>query len=86
MFTTCPRNWLNLGHEIKVICANEPPSKKEETVDGINIKRLYYMTKIANTNITPGFPFALSREDFDIIHTHIPTPWSADWSRYYIQI
>ncbi|HEX7468976.1 MAG TPA: glycosyltransferase family 4 protein [Methanobacterium sp.] len=72
---------VNMGHEIKVICANEPPSKKEETVDGINIKRLYYITKIANTNITPGFPLALSREDCDIIHTHIPTPWSADWSR-----
>jgi glycosyltransferase involved in cell wall biosynthesis len=71
---------VNLGHEVTVICANEPPSKKEEIVDGINIKRLAYMAKIANTNITPGFPFALAREDCDIIHTHIPTPWSADWS------
>jgi glycosyltransferase involved in cell wall biosynthesis len=25
-------------------------------------------------------PFALLNEDFDIIHTHVPTPWSADWS------
>lgn len=71
---------VNLGHDIKVICANEPPSKKEEVVDGIKIKRLSYLTKIANTNITPGFPLAMVREDYDIIHTHIPTPWSADWS------
>src|SRR5664280_2480803 len=69
---------VKLGHDVKVICANEPSSIKEEIVDGINIKRLHYITKIANTNITPGFPFALSSEDFDIIHTHIPTPWSAD--------
>ncbi len=71
---------VKLGHDIVVICANEPPSKKEEVVDGINIKRLSYLTKIANTNITPGFPLAVAREDYDLIHTHIPTPWSADWS------
>ncbi len=74
------RELVNLGHEIKVICANEPPSKKEELVDGIKIKRLPYIAKVANTNITPGLPFALIGEDYDIMHTHIPTPWSADWS------
>jgi len=71
---------VKLGHEVTVICANEPSSKKYEIVDGINIKRLSYIAKIANTNITLGFPFALSNEDCDIVHTHIPTPWSADWS------
>ena len=71
---------VKLGHDIMVICANEPPSKKEEILDGIKIKRLSYLTKIANTNITPGFPFAMAKEDYDIIHTHIPTPWCADWS------
>ncbi|MDD3985701.1 MAG: glycosyltransferase family 4 protein [Methanobacterium sp.] len=71
---------VNLGHNVKVICANEPPSKKEDIVDGIHIKRLPYITKIANTNITPGFPVTISKENYDIIHTHIPTPWSADWS------
>lgn len=71
---------VNLGHDVTVICANEPPSKKEEVVDGIKIKRLNFLAKVANTNITPGLPFALAREDYDIMHTHIPTPWSADWS------
>jgi glycosyltransferase involved in cell wall biosynthesis len=71
---------VKLGHDIRVICANEPKSKSEEIVDGISIKRLRYIAKIANTNITPGFPLALQNEDFDIVHTHIPTPWSADWS------
>ncbi len=74
------RELVELGHDIKVICANEPPSKNEEVVDGIKIKRLNYVTKIANTNITAGLPLALAGEDYDIIHTHIPTPWSADWS------
>lgn len=71
---------VKLGHNITVICANEPPSKKEEFLSGIKIKRLYYVAKIANTNITLGLPYAMAREDFDVIHTHIPTPWSADWS------
>ncbi len=71
---------VKLGHDIDVICANEPKSKKEESIEGINVKRLSYIGKVANTNITMGLPLALLREDFDIIHTYIPTPWSADWS------
>jgi len=75
------RELVNLGHEVSVICANEPPSEREETVDGVKTSRLSYIAKIANTNITPDLPFKINREDFDIMHTHIPTPWSADWSR-----
>jgi glycosyltransferase involved in cell wall biosynthesis len=71
---------VNLGHQVKVLCANEPPSPIEEQIKGIDVKRLRYCGKIANTNITPGLPRAISNEEFDIIHTHIPTPWSADWS------
>ncbi|AUB56446.1 MULTISPECIES: glycosyltransferase family 4 protein [Methanobacterium] len=68
------------GHQIRVLCANEPQSIPEELVEGIGVKRINYIGKIANTNITPGLPCAISKENFDIIHTHIPTPWSADWS------
>jgi glycosyltransferase involved in cell wall biosynthesis len=71
---------VKLGHDITVICANEPVSKKQELIDQVTVKRLSYFGKIANTNITPQLPLALSKEDFDIIHTHVPTPWSADWS------
>lgn len=74
------KEMVKMGHQVTVICANEPSTKKEEIVDGIKVKRLSYFGKIANTNITPNFPFKLSHENFDIIHTHIPTPWSADFS------
>jgi glycosyltransferase involved in cell wall biosynthesis len=74
------RELVRMGHDIKVICANEPTTKKDDIVDGIKIKRLRYIAKVANTNITPGLPFTLAHEDYDIMHTHIPTPWSADWS------
>ncbi len=68
------------GHEVKVICANEPPSKAQEQIESIEVNRLKYIGKIANTNITPYLPMKLLSEDYDVIHTHLPTPWSADWS------
>jgi len=71
---------IKRGHKVTVICANEQNTKKIEIINGINVKRLSYIGKIANTNITLRLPFELLKEDFDIIHTHLPTPWSADWS------
>jgi len=77
---------VKLGHNVTVICANEPSIEKNGVIEGIRFKRLSYFGKIANTNITPGLPFTLSKEDFDVIHTHIPTPWSADWSNIYSKL
>lgn len=75
------RELVNLGHDVKVICANEPETAAHETIEGVEISRLRYWGKVANTNITPDLPFKLNEEEFDILHTHVPTPWSADWSR-----
>jgi len=74
------RELAGLGHQVTVLCANEPESVKMELIDGIRVRRLPYIGKIANTNITPGLPLKIMREDFDIVHTHLPTPWSADVS------
>jgi len=73
------RELVRNGQEVKVFCANDPVSTIKEK-DGISIERLCYMGKVANTNITPMLFFKLLREKFDIIHTHMPTPWSADIS------
>jgi glycosyltransferase involved in cell wall biosynthesis len=69
-----------LRHQIKVICAKEPKIKSAQIVPGVNVDRLGYIFKIANTNITPVLPLRIYDEEFDILHTHIPTPWSADIS------
>ena len=71
---------VKLGHEVTVLSANEPKSVEEELLDGVRVRRIPYVGKIANTNITPSLPLEILREDFDVIHTHLPTPWSADWS------
>ena len=74
------RELVELGESVSVVCANEPTVAQRESVKGIDVIRLSYPGKIANTNITSALPLELLRSDFDIIHTHIPTPWSADWS------
>lgn len=67
------------GNEVTVVCADEPAAGPS-SVQGVRAVRLPYITKISNTNITPRLLGALLARDFDIIHTHIPTPWSADIS------
>lgn len=79
------RELVKSGNQVKVVCANEPPTKTNDMVDGIQVQRLPYIGKLANTNITSGLPSVLSTADCDIIHTHIPTPWCADWSAFYSQ-
>jgi glycosyltransferase involved in cell wall biosynthesis len=76
------RHQAALGHQVSVICPADPPhaGPAVETVEGVKVHRLPYAFKLANTNITPSLPWHLLREPFDVIHTHLPTPWSADWS------
>lgn len=68
-----------MGHQVTVVCADEPHAEVSE-LSGVKVVRLPYLAKVANTNITVGLLRTLMAEDFDIIHTHIPTPWSADIS------
>src|SRR4051794_37835018 len=70
---------VRLGHDVSVVCAAEP-ANASESLAGVRVLRLPYLTKVANTNITPTLPITLLREPFDIVHTHLPTPWTADWS------
>lgn len=67
----------NSDHEVKVICSDE--GQNGSTMD---VKALPYWFKVANTNITPSLPFVLKRESYDVMHTHMPTPYSADVSTY----
>lgn len=67
------------GDDTSVICADEPVGGPG-MVNGVPVRRLPYVAKVANTNLTLGLPWALSRADVDIVHTHIPTPWTADVS------
>ena len=80
------RYLVNFGHEVTVLCANVPKNKKTESINGVKVKRLGYIGRIANTHITPCLPIKLMKENFDVIHTHLPTPWSADWSSIFAKL
>jgi len=67
------------GDDVLVLCADEPRGAPAE-VDGVPVRRLPWRHKLANTNLTWRLPLALARADFDVVHTHLPTPWSADVS------
>ncbi len=69
---------IRRGHDVRVFCsADGIPGERQ---DRIPIQALKTCCRIGNTPITPALPFRLWQQDFDIIHTHLPTPWSADWS------
>src|SRR5205085_9907818 len=70
---------INNGYDIKIICANEPQSDRKN-IDSVTVERLGYLFKITNTNISFSLPLRILQSHFDVIHTHMPTPWSADWS------
>ncbi len=72
------RSLADLGHEVKVICSES--NRDTDSDPRVSVKALPSWGRIANTNITPGLPLALMEEKFDVMHTHLPTPWSADWS------
>jgi len=67
------------GHNVKVICANEP-AVGSGMIGEVSVQRIPYITKLANTNITLSLAKVLLEGDFDIIHTHLPHPWTADIS------
>ncbi len=65
------------GHEVKVICADEPAAGPPE-VDGVEVVRLPWRFKLGNTNLAFGLWETLRDERPDVIHTHIPTAFFAD--------
>jgi len=73
------KHLIKKGCDVEVVCADEDKSG-QNLVDGIKVTRLPYVGKVANTNITPSLPLCLLKKTFDVVHTYMPTPWSADWS------
>lgn len=66
------------GHEVTVVCADvaEGPS----VVEGIRVTRLPSHMKISHTDLSAGLLSAILETAPDIIHTHIPTSWWAEWA------
>lgn len=67
------------GDEVVVLCADTPRGAPAQ-VGGVPVVRLPWRRSVANTPLTHSLPLALWRERWDVVHTHLPTPWSADVS------
>jgi glycosyltransferase involved in cell wall biosynthesis len=72
---------IRRGHQVTVICANEPPAENTP-IENIKVKRLPYLSKISNTNLTLSLGPEILKEDFDLMHTHLPYPWNATVSAF----
>jgi glycosyltransferase involved in cell wall biosynthesis len=57
-------------------------ARESARLDGITVRRLWTPVHIANTPITPTLPWHLLTAPYDIVHAHLPTPWSADWPAF----
>ena len=73
------RELVKMGCDVKVICADEPHTG-DGVIENIKVRRIPYLGKIANSNISLSLAKELIKEDFDVIHTHLPHPYSADIS------
>lgn len=70
------KRWVQWGHEVHFLCAGFPYSPKEETINGVHIKRLKSDTNLIHIT---GPLMAMSLfKNFDIIYEDIsPLPWFA---------
>jgi len=69
---------VSRGHKITVVCSTDLHTRQDDRP--YTIIPLTPFFKIANTDITPLLLPTLLCSRFDLIHTQIPTPWSADVS------
>lgn len=69
---------VSQGHHVTIICARSQRKKRADTI--YSVRYLTPVLRVANTEITPFLLPALLSQNYDLIHTHVPTPWSADLS------
>ncbi len=63
------------GNEVVVFTSNIPKGRSYEILDGIKIHRSSNLFTIFNDPFTPGVIIGLLKEDYDLIHLHLPDPF-----------
>ena len=78
------REMLEMGNDVTVISSNLYTDKRAgtEDIDGIRVKRLDYLFRIGGTPVIPALYSELRRIEADVIHAHLPTPYTADIACY----
>ncbi len=69
------------GHHITIICHNHEQGYKEEKMDGMIVKRVplenQFLSSPFSSNLKKKVYEELKSKKYDIIHTHIPSPFPA---------
>jgi len=71
------KNLKLLGHDVQVLCANDPLFPGKSVVDGVKILRLRSRGRVYGVPITPRLVYELSKVDADILHANFPNPYNA---------
>ena len=71
------RKLADRGHQVTVLCADEPVAHGEYEWDGITIRRLRMLGRLYGTPLIPTLFFELCRIDADIFHANFPSPYIA---------
>lgn len=68
------KHLMDLGHEVFVVTTKLEGTRSEEIIEGVPVKRVEPLTIFLSTPIVPGIREILSKEDYDILHSHSPPP------------
>lgn len=71
------RKLADCGHQVTVVCADEPLPHGEYERDGITIRRLRLLGRLYGTPVTPSLFSELCKLDVDIFHANFPSPYIA---------
>lgn len=67
------RRQLLSGHDVKILTSTMFGASR--VVDGVPVKRLRTPFELYRVPFTPTLPFALLKEDCDVLHAYLPLPW-----------
>lgn len=71
------RKLADRGHQITVVCADEPLPHGKYEQGGITIRRLRLLGRLYGTPLMPSLFSELCRLDVDIFHANFPSPYIA---------
>jgi glycosyltransferase involved in cell wall biosynthesis len=65
------------GHEVLVFTSDVPGAREGDELDGIKVFRSPVFFTLFNGPFAPGILNDLLREDYDLIHAHLPDPFNS---------
>jgi glycosyltransferase involved in cell wall biosynthesis len=71
------RQLVARGHEVTVVCADDPMTPGEYDEGGVVVKRLRLITRLYGTPLIAGLSKELLGLDTDIFHANFPSPYIA---------